>query len=321
MQDAAAPPESPVPPPADAAATAAAADGAARIRLRGVRRVLWLTLWLNLLVAAIKAVAGFFSGSTALMADGLHSTFDGVSNVVGLVAVGIAARPPDADHPYGHHKFEIVAALVISFLIGLGMLELGREAWSSFVAERTPRVEPWTFGAALVSLAVSIFVSRYEGRAARALNSEILEADSRHTASDALATIAVLGGLALVAAGVRLGDVLATGFVLVMLGLTVVRLLRRAVDVLMDMSRIPPESVEETARTIPGVISCHAVRSRGMPGHVQVDLHVTLDPAMRLADAGERMLAIKAALRERFPDVRDIVVQVEPHLPQHLERG
>jgi len=288
------------------------------LRHRKVRRILWLILGLNVLVAAIKASAGVWSGSTALLADGLHSVFDGIGNVVGLVALGVASRPPDDDHPYGHQKGEVVAALVIAMMIMLGMLELGRQAWASFTAGTAVDVDVWTVGAAVTSLFISAGVSLYEKRASDTLDSEILAADAGHTASDALATVAVLGGLGLVHLGIGWGDLLATGLVLAVLGVTVISMLRRTVDVLMDLQRLSPDAVSRAAREVPGVISCHAIRSRGMPGHVQLDLHVTFEPSMSLADAGDRVIALREQLHDAFPDVRDIVIQLEPHLPEHL---
>ena len=287
-------------------------------RLKAIRRVLWGTLVLNISIALLKMTAGTASGSSALLADGFHSLFDGVSNVVGLIASGVAAQPPDHDHPYGHQKIEVAAALIIGVLVLLAALEIGRQAMEAFFQQRGPEVGIWPLSAAVVSLVVSASVSRWEDRAASRLNSPILRADASHTASDALATVAVLVGLALVAVGLEAGDLLATLVVLVLIGLTVYRIFRRVFDVLVDASRIDAKEVRQVARQIEGILSCHEIRSRGMAGHVQLDLHVTFAPETTLAEAGERMLLLKARLHERFPEVQDIVVQLEPHLPEHL---
>jgi cation diffusion facilitator family transporter len=86
-------------------------------RIRNIRRVLWVVLFLNLSVAFAKLAWGLISGSAAMQADGFHSLFDGTSNVVGLVGMGLAARPADRDHPYGHGKYETYASAIIGAML------------------------------------------------------------------------------------------------------------------------------------------------------------------------------------------------------------
>src|SRR5688572_31723084 len=98
------------------------------MRAREVQRVVLTILWLNLAVAAAKAVYGFWSGSLAVASDAIHSLLDAAANIVGLVALRLAASPPDEGHPYGHHKIEIVAAATVGILIAGGSL---RFAWDA----------------------------------------------------------------------------------------------------------------------------------------------------------------------------------------------
>lgn len=288
-------------------------------RVTRIRRVLWGTLVLNLFVCALKAALGTLTGSVALVADAVHSLFDSVSNVVGLTATAIASRPPDDDHPYGHQKVEVVAALIIGVLILLGMVELGRHAVEGWLAGKVPEVEPWTLGAVVLGLGINIGVSLWERRVGRQLDSEILTADAAHTASDALATVAVLIGLLLTMFGVPAADLIAAGVVVTMIGIAGVKIIKRALRVLVDTSQIDPEAVVKLCRGIEGLRSCHNVRSRGLDGHIHLDLHVTFDPSMSLSEAGKAMLKIKRRIREAFPTVRDIVIQLEPHLPDFLD--
>src|SRR5512145_2293205 len=101
-------------------------------RQSAIQRVLFVTLGLNLAVAAAKLVAGSLSGSVALWADGLHSTLDGSSNVVALIGIWIAHRPPDPGHPYGHRKFEAVAALAIAAFLFFACFEVLSSAIERF---------------------------------------------------------------------------------------------------------------------------------------------------------------------------------------------
>lgn len=97
-------------------------------RIRSIRMVLWVILGLNLAVAAAKYFYGVFSGSISMQADGFHSLFDGTSNVIGLIGLAVAIRPPDRDHPYGHAKYETYAAAVIGAMLLLAAWKVGSVA-------------------------------------------------------------------------------------------------------------------------------------------------------------------------------------------------
>ena len=109
--------------------------------LKQIRWVLILTMALNFIAMGIKLVAGLLTGSLSMVADGLDSFFDGLSNIVGLGGLYAAGKPPDADHPYGHRKFETVAALSISFLLFLTCWQLLQTAWSRFNQDIHPEVK------------------------------------------------------------------------------------------------------------------------------------------------------------------------------------
>src|SRR5262245_62711959 len=104
-------------------------------RVRDIKRVLAVILALNLLVAAAKGIVGWISGSLSVTADALHSTLDGASNIVGLIAITLAAAEPDQDHPYGHRKFEVLGALAIGVLLAGAAWNILAEAWQRW---RTP---------------------------------------------------------------------------------------------------------------------------------------------------------------------------------------
>jgi cation diffusion facilitator family transporter len=284
-----------------------------------VRRVLWITLLLNVAVAVGKLVYGYANDIVSLQADGFHSIFDGMSNVIGLVALGLAMKPPDPEHPYGHRKLEVAASLVIGLMVTLGFLEVGRGVWEAATSTTAPRISPASYAVVIIAIAVSLGVSWYERRAGERLNSMILKADSAHTFTDSIAGVAVLLGMYLVDVGIEVGDVLAALAVMFFIGMTAYRVLREGIDVLVDTSYLDPEAVRSLVEDITEVRSCHYVRSRGMPGHVHVDLHLTLDPEMRLEEAGEILLRVKARLKGHFADVSDVIVQIEPHKKIHME--
>ena len=136
-------------------------------RSRRVSRVLWGILVANWAVATLKLVLGLTTDSTAVTADGLHSFIDGASNIIGLVAMHFAAQPADAEHPYGHHKFETLASLAIGVMIGIAVLELGRMAFAAIVKDVHPQVSPLSIGVVVGTLLVNLAVTRYESAKGR----------------------------------------------------------------------------------------------------------------------------------------------------------
>ena len=144
---------------------AAEALQAASERRRQVRRVFWITLWLNAVVAVAKGSYGYVSGSLTLATDSLHSIIDTSSNVLALLGLRLAAAPADERHPYGRNKIEILAALGIGVLIVIGLFELASSAVHGlFWIRPTPRIGWFGFAIVIATMVVNLFVSRYEHR-------------------------------------------------------------------------------------------------------------------------------------------------------------
>lgn len=286
---------------------------------QAVRRVLLITLGANILVAVLKLIFGYSAHIVSLQADGFHSLFDGASNIIGLFALGIALRPPDREHPYGHHKIEVAASIIIGIMIILGLLEVGRGVWRSALGQTTPEITVVTFIVVITTITASFTVSYLERRAGKKYDSMILTADADHSLSDGLAGLAVLIGMTSVVLGFESGDVIAALAVMLFIGMTAYRVLKTGLDVLVDAALLDADTIRRAVEEIPQVLSCHYVRSRGMPGRVHLDLHLTLDPEMRLSEAGEILLQVKAHLQEKFPELADVLVQIEPHKPVHYQ--
>jgi cation diffusion facilitator family transporter len=281
-------------------------------RNRKVRTVLAAILAANWAVALAKVAFGWRSNSAAVTADGLHSFIDGGSNVLGLVAMSVASRPADEDHPYGHGKFEALASLGIGAMVGIGMLELGRMAFDSLMHDRHPQVTPLMAGVMGITLLVNLAVTTLERRQGEKLKSPLLLADARHTLSDVAVTLAVLASLGLVWLGYPKADGLVTLGVMVVVARVGWGIVKQAVGILSDTARLDPVKVEQLTRSVPGVLSCRDVRSRGMEGTVYVDLKIEVDPQLTTARAHELADAVEAHLQAEFPEVVDVVVHVEP---------
>jgi len=279
---------------------------------RGVRRVLWLTLALNLAVSVGKVAVGLLSGSLAMVADGYHSLVDGANNVLGLIVAAYAFAPPDRGHPYGHRKFETAATAVIGVALlslAYGVLEgaLGRA--------RHPELPligalNWTVMAA--TMAVNVFVSRYEDREGRRLRSAFLVADASHTRADLLVSVGVVASFAAAKAGLAWADPAVAVAIAAVIAVQAVRILVSAFHVLTDRAALDAERVEALARAVPGVRGIGGVRTRGRGDAVWVDLTVRLDGAMTLRDAHDVADRIEESLGAAHPEIVDVVVHLEP---------
>jgi cation diffusion facilitator family transporter len=282
-------------------------------RDRAVRRVLWVVLGLNLAVAAAKLGLGQWIGSLALTADGFHALLDSSSNVVGLVGLAVAARPPDPGHPYGHRRFEAMAGFLIGLLIAAGMLEIGRSLLQGLIGSRSAPEPSWPVAIAVaVTIGGNLLISRYEARKGAELRSSLLQADAHHTMSDALGASAVLASLGAAALDIRWADEIATAVVLVLIARTAYYVLRSNFGVLVDEACLDPHEVRQTVLGVSGVHGAHKVRSRGHSDHVFVDLHIHLDPSMSLRRAHSVTHAVMDSIHEQFPEVVDVVIHTEP---------
>ena len=309
----------PTPNPADAMPSQDATPSPDNPQRRAVRRVLIVTLLIHIAISGLKLAFGYHANIVSLQADGFHSLFDALSNIIGLVALGLAMQPPDPEHPYGHQKIEVAASLTIGIMILLGLIEVGRAVLSAAVGDTVPSIGVAAYAVVLVTIAASLTISIYERRAAKRHNSMILESDADHTLSDALAGFAVLIGMALVSLGIPAGDIFAALAVMLFIGMTAYRVLRSGLDVVVDASLLDADAVCRVTESIDAVRSCHYVRNRGMPGRVHLDLHITLDPNMRLDEAGQILLQVKARLHDHFTDLDDVLIQIEPHKPIHYQ--
>lgn len=283
-------------------------------RLRTVRRVLWWVLALNIGVAAAKLIYGLLIDSVSVTADGFHSMFDGTSNIIGLIGLGVASRPADRDHPYGHAKYETFASAAIGALLLFAAWRVGSSAFERLQSPgQGPDVDAISFVVMLVTLTVNLVVTTMERRAGERLGSEILKADASHTASDVLVTLGVIGGLAAVRLGYPIADpvlgLLVAGFIIV----TGVRVLASAGSSLADTARLATADVCAVVLGIDGVLGCHDVRTRGSESDVYVDLHVQVDPQSTVAQGHAIAERVEKTVAEIFDEVRDVIAHLEPY--------
>jgi cation diffusion facilitator family transporter len=284
-----------------------------------VRKVLIITLVLNVTVLLLKVIVGFWTGALSLIADALHSLTDSANNILGLVAIRFASPYPDREHPYGHRKFEAVAAIGITASLLFVCFEILQVAFERLLAGgKILDISAPTMWIMVIVLGINIFVAFYERRVGRRLNSHILIADAYHTMSDIWITLAVLLGLV----GIWIGNL--TGYswlnwLDVIMALPVAgfalwsawEVFKSNLPILVDEAAIAPEEIAAIATSVPGVINCHDIASRGVVGQqVFIEMHMIVAPqdvetAHGITEQVEELLLIQ------FAPAR-ITIHVEP---------
>lgn len=279
-----------------------------------VRKVLLITLLLNLFVMGLKASVGWTTGSLSLLADALHSVTDSANNVLGLVASRFSSPEPDRDHPYGHQKFEAVGALGIAAFLGIACFEIIQGAIEHLLNSHQAPVkiaapELWLL---LLVLGVNIFVTFYERRVGLEVGSPILIADAQHTMSDVWVTMMVLAGLV----GIWAWNIQWLDIVLALpVALLVFRsgwsVIRENLPWLVDAMAVAPEAIHGIAMQVPGVLNCHDIASRGVVGRqVFIEMHLVVE-AKDVETAHQITEEVEMRLEERFGPTR-VMIHVEP---------
>jgi cation diffusion facilitator family transporter len=281
-------------------------------RYAAVSRVLLRVLVLNLAVAIAKIVLGYATGAISVLSDGFHSLTDTASNVVALIGVRIARQPPDVDHPYGHRKFETMASAAILLFLLLVMVQVLWAAGERIVSGGAPDVTSLSFMVMGATFGVNLLVVVYERREGHRLSSEVLVADSHHTQSDLFTSAAVIAALAAVSLGYPVLDPVAALFVAVFIGRACWDIFRDTSRILADQIVIAADDIQHVVKSVPEVLGCHHIRSRGPTDHVFVDLHIWMDPNMRLEDAHRLSHVVKDRIMARYPQIKDAVIHIEP---------
>ena len=280
---------------------------------RAIRRVFIITLFLNLAVAGAKAGYGYMSGSIALGTDAVHAFLDASSNVLALMSLHWSQAPADDQHPYGHSKIEILAALGIGVLIVIGLFELSAAAIHSLLGDHPPPRIGWGgFAVVAATMAVNFFITRYEDRQGHDLGSSLLCADAQHTRSDLYASTAVLLSFVGIRLGWRWADPIGAICVVAMVGRAAWVVFRDNIPTLIDAAVLDPERVAVLARGVAGVHAVTRVRSRGLRNAVHLDLRIVVDPSTSILHAHQLAETIERDLRAAFPELSDVAIHAGP---------
>ena len=278
-----------------------------------VRQVLWIILFANLGVAALKIVIGTIIQSASMTADGFHSLTDGSSNIVGLIGIRLASKPVDMDHPYGHRKFETLAGLFIAgmlFFIG-GKIIL--DAINRFMNPVIPNITFDSLIVLVVTLGINIFVCKYEFKKGKKLNSQILISDSLHTRSDIYVSLGVLVTLVCIKIGLPpiidpIASLIVAGFIF----FAAYEIFRDNSDVLVDKVVVDTEKVKDVVLSFKQVKDAHSIRSRGSENDVYIDMHIMTEPHMSIEESHVLIHNIEEQIRKEINMNVQVIAHLEP---------
>jgi cation diffusion facilitator family transporter len=278
------------------------------------RRTALVSVVAACVLISLKLGTGLATGSLGLISEAVHSGTDLVAALLTLFAVGVAGRPADRMHPYGHGKAEHLAALAEAALLVLVSLYLSYRALAVLVGAQEPTVDPVWYAFVVVAIVIAIDLSRttVSLRAARQFGSPALAANALHFGSDLAGSTAVLAGLLLARAGWKEGDALAALFVAILVLAAAARLMRTNVDVLMDRA---PADAEEAARVaiarVQPSVQLRRLRMRQAGGRHFADVVIGVSPDAAVGQGHAAADAVEAAVQRALPD-SDVVVHVEP---------
>ncbi|MDR5907853.1 cation diffusion facilitator family transporter [Franzmannia qiaohouensis] len=282
---------------------------------REAHRITLIGAVIDGLLGVAKVVMGLVVGSAALVADGVHSFSDLVTDAFVLAATHYGRQAPDTNHPYGHGRIETLATLWLGSIL---IFVAGGIAWASlarlFDAASIPAPGAWAIALAVVALLAKEWIFRATLRVAKRVNSRLLEANAWHSRSDALSTVVVLVGLVGAQFGAGWLDAVAAVIVALMVGKIGANLLWESSQELVDTA-LPEEQqrqMREVAEQVPDVYNVHDLRTRTVGGHVLLDLHIVVPPRVTVSEAHEIGNEASRRLRDAFPSLTDVTFHIDP---------
>ena len=292
-------------------------------RMAAATRSTWVSVGVNLVLTVVQITIGIFSKSQALIADGIHSLFDLVSDFVVLFAGHHSKKDADEEHPYGHHRFETAASMVLGLLllgVGLGML------WSAFLKLQSPDtvaqvhiVALWVAGGALVTKEL---LFRYMLSVAKRVKSSMLVANAWHARSDAASSLVVGVGIIGSLAGYPILDPIAA----MVVGLMVTRMgwgfTWDAMHDLMDRSvnEVEVAAIQTTLLGTPGVMGVHDVRTRKMGDMIVVDAHLEVEPSLSIEAGHDIAVEARQRVLQRHR-VLGLMTHLDPYKKPDLDHA
>lgn len=290
------------------------------------RKVTWVGFWTNALLSLFKIISGVVGRSSAMIADGIHSASDLLTDVAVIVVIGASRKKADSSHSYGHGKIETFVTFLIAILlaaVGIGILVDGvKRAIEFFEGGEIPEPTWIAFSMAIISILVKEWLFRYTRSAARKISSPAMEANAWHHRSDAFSSIATLVGISgamFLGPKWRFLDPVAAVFVSVLIIVMSAKMASSSIKELLEASLPQEESdkIKEIIKSTPGVKDFHRFRSRSNGNTKIVDMHIKLDPDISLKKAHDIATTVENNIIKEFAPIV-VNIHMEPYY-KHME--
>ncbi len=286
----------------------------------GASRIIHITrvgMVVNVGLTIVKIAVGAVTGSIGLVADGIHSFFDLITDVIVLISTRVGARPPDEEHPWGHGKLETLGALIISIIFCVAGVEISREAIGSFFGGDDRFPGAIALVVASISFVTKEWLYRVSKSIAKSTGSRTLEANAWHHRSDAFSSLAVMAGVTASLLGFGYGDNVAGLLVGIMIVVAGIRFVAGAVSELVEHAADPEtlEVIKKRLATIDDVKAWHNVRSRFVGRELFIDLHVAVPRHYTIVEADRVAHFVEDAIQQALTLPSNIMVHVDPEAP------
>ena len=280
-----------------------------------IRRLTLIGGVLDLFLGFVKVLVGYIGNSQALIADGIHSLSDLITDILVLVATKQSAQAADEGHPYGHDRIQTLVSLALAGSLGIIAIVI---AWDAVIRIVSPEslLLPgfWPLAVAAISVVSKEGYFQYVVRHPSTATSRMLYANAWHSRSDALSSLAVIVGVGGVLAGFAWADAFAAIVVAGLLLVVAYRIGREGAEELIDSAASPVlnANMRKTILSIEGVRDSHELRTRRMADKVLADVHIRVDPLISVSEGHRIGDEVMDTLKTRFPEVGDVVVHIDP---------
>lgn len=283
-------------------------------RYRQAKLITLIGAFLNAFLGVLKWVCGIWLQSHALIADGLHSLSDLLSDGMVLVASKFGSQHADERHPYGHQRFETAATLMLSLLLILAGLGIMSDAFFAILHHEIQKPKPLALAIALISMITNEVLYYYTHRVGEKINSLLIIANAWHHRSDSLASLVVLIGIFGSLVGITWLDAAAAlfvGFMIINMGREYGwQSVRELVDTAVSEDKL--NNISITIQNIDGVLKIHQLRSRTMGKDVYIDVHVIVSPTISVSEGHYIAQKVHQSLKQNYTEIKDVTVHIDP---------
>ena len=285
------------------------------VRFQKAKKVSLVSIIGNLLLTITKLIAGFFAGSTALIADAFHSASDLIGTVILLKGMQIAHQPADENHPFGHHRAETITSEILAVILMITAAGIGYEGLRILASNNIVVPQAAAVYVAILSIAAKEGMYRYSAKIGNEINSDAIIADAWHHRSDAFSSIAALVGIVGSRFGMTFMDPVAALFVALLIFRAGVQIYRKAVSALMDTAPSDEKLKElmDVIIAVDGVKQVDDLRVRRYGSKMIIDLKISVLPELTVEEGHNVAARTKVKVLDTDDSIQDVLIHVNPY--------